>query len=126
MTTLQKMAIALALLSPYVAQAQSPSDSRKDQVVCNTVANTVLAIVPPPDWRSPWQQPLRALAKASGGIVRIDPDGCRAGAKAEALYTLRQTYRAEPSLTEASGSLIDANGTVSVHRFGRGTLHLAE
>ncbi len=126
MTTLQKMAIALALLSPYVAQAQSPSDSRKDQVVCNTVANTVLAIVPPPDWRSPWQQPLRALAKASGGIVRIDPDGWRAGSKAEALDRLRQKYRAVPSLTEAIGSLIDDNGTFSVHRFGGSTLNLAE
>src|SRR5260370_6891427 len=109
MTTLQKMAIALALLSPYVAQAQSPSDSRKDQVVCNTVANTVLAIVPPPHWRSPWQQPLRALAKASGGIVRIDPDGWRAGSKAEALDRPRQKYRAVPTLTQTISTPITHN-----------------
>jgi hypothetical protein len=123
---MRAMAIALALLLPCVAQAQSPSDSRKDQVVCNIVAHTVLAIEPPPDWRSPWQQPLRALAKASGGIVRIDPDGWRGETKAQALDRLRQNYRAAASLTEAIASLIDDNGTFSVHRFGGSTLNLAE
>ena len=46
MATLQKMAIALVLLSPYAAQAQSSSDLRKDQNVCSTIAQTVLAIDP--------------------------------------------------------------------------------
>jgi hypothetical protein len=85
MATLQKMAIALVLLSPYAAQAQSSSDLRKDQNVCSTIAQTVLAIDPSGGWRSPWQQPLRALAKAPGGIVGIDAEGWRAETKAQAL-----------------------------------------
>jgi hypothetical protein len=126
MTTLQKMAIALALLSPYAAQAQSPSDSRKDEGVCNTVAQTVLALEPPLDWRSRWQQPLHALAKASGGIVSIDADGWRAETKAQALDRLRQNYRAASSLTEAIGSLLDDSGTFSLRRFGGSSLSMAE
>ncbi len=111
MTTLQKMAIVLALLSPYAAQAQSPGNSRKDQDVCSTVAQTVLAVNPSGGWRSPWQEPLRALAKASGGIVDIDAEGWRAETKAQALDRLRQNYRAAPSLTEAIGRLMDDSGT---------------
>jgi len=124
MTTLQKMAIALALLSPYAAQAQSPSDSRKDQSVCSTVARTVLAINPSGGWRGPWQQPLRALAK--GGAVSIDAEGWRAGTKAQALDRLHQDYRAAPDLTEAIGRLINDNGTFSLYRFGRSSLNMAE
>jgi len=124
--SVRALAIALAFLLPCTAQAQSAKDSRKDQVVCNIVAHTVLAIEPPPDWRSPWQQPLRALAKASGGIVSIDAKGWRAETKAQALDRLRQNYRAAPSLMEAIASLMDDNGTFSIHRFGGSTLNLAE
>src|SRR5882757_2170201 len=114
--SVQAMVIALALLLPCTAtQAQAPSDARKDQGACNTVVRTVLAIEPPPDWRSPWQLPLRALTKASGGIVRIDGEGWRAETKAQALDRLRQDYRAAPDLTEAIASLIDDNGTFSLH-----------
>jgi hypothetical protein len=120
------MAIALALLSPCTAQAQSPGDSRKDQVVCNIVAHTVLGIKPPPDWRSPWQQPLRALTKASGGIVRIDAEAWRAKTKTEALDRLSQKYRAAPSLTEAIGELIDGGDTFTLSRFGGSSLSMAE
>ena len=126
MTTLQKMAVALALLSTYAAQAQSPSDSRKDQSVCSTVARTVLAINPSGGWRGPWQQPLRALAKVPGGAVSIDAEGWRAETKAQALDRLRQDYRAAPDLTEAIGRLIDDNGTFSLYRFGGSSLNMAE
>ena len=126
MTTLQKMAVALALLSPYAAQAQSPSDSRKDQSVCSTVARTVLAINPSGGWRGPWQQPLRALAKAPGGAVSIDAEGWRAETKAQALDRLRQDYRAAPDLTDAIGRLMDDNGTVSLYRFGGSSVSMAE
>ena len=126
MTTLQKMAIALVLLAPYAAQAQSSSDLRKDQNVCSTIAQTVLAIDPSGGWRSPWQQPLRALAKAPGGIVSIDAEGWRAETKTQALDRLRQNYRAAPSLTEAIGRLMDDSGTFSLYRFGASSLGMAE
>jgi len=42
-------------------------------------------------------KPLRALAKASGGIVSIDAEGWRAETKAQALDRLRQNYRAASS-----------------------------
>jgi hypothetical protein len=126
MTTLQKMAIALVLLAPYAAQAQSSSGLRKDQNVCSTIAQTVLAIDPSGGWRSPWQQPLRALAKAPGGIVSIDAEGWRAETKAQALERLRQNYRAASSLTEAIGRLMDDSGTFSLYRFGASSLGMAE
>jgi hypothetical protein len=126
MTTLQKTAIALVLLAPYAAQAQSSSDLRKDQNVCSTIAQTVLAIDPSGGWRSPWQQPLRALAKAPGGIVSIDAEGWRAETKAQALDRLRQNYRAASSLTEAIGRLMDDSGTFSLYRFGASSLGMAE
>jgi hypothetical protein len=85
----------------------------------------VLAIDPPPDWRSAWQQPLRALTKASGGIVSIDEKGWRAKTTAQALDRLRQDYRAPPSLTEAIASLA-GDWPLSVYRFGGSTLNLAE
>jgi hypothetical protein len=126
MTTLQKMAIALALLSPCAAQAQSPGDSRKDPGVCSAVARSVLALKPSGGWRSPWQQPLRALAKSPDGLVGIDAQGWRAETKAQALDRLRQKYRAAPSLTEAIGSLIQDSGTFSLYRFGGSSLNMAE
>ena len=126
MMTLQKMAAALVLLSPYAAQAQSPGDPPKDQSVCSTVARTVLAINPSGGWRSPWQQPLRALAKASDGAVSIDAEGWRAETKAQALDRLRQDYRAAPDLTDAIGRLMDDNGTVSLYRFGGSSVSMAE
>jgi hypothetical protein len=126
MMTLQKMAVALVLLSPYAAQAQSPGDPPKDQSVCSTVARTVLAINPSGGWRSPWQQPLLALAKASDGAVSIDAEGWRAETKAQALDRLRQDYRAAPDLTDAIGRLMDDNGTVSLYRFGGSSVSMAE
>src|SRR3981081_2504153 len=119
MATLQKMAIALVLLSPYAAQAQSSSDLRKDQNVCSTIAQTVLAIDPSGGWRSTWQQPLRALAKAPGGVVGIDAEGWRAETKAQALDRLHQKYR-------AAASLMDDSGTFSLYRFGASSLGMAE
>ena len=126
MTSLQKMAIALALLSPHATQAQAPGDSRKDQSVCNTVAQTVLAMNPSGGLRGPWQWPLGALAKAPGGMVSIDAKGWRAKTKVQALDRLRQDYRAAPGLTEAIGSLWDDNGTFSLYRFGGSSLSMAE
>jgi hypothetical protein len=126
MTTLQKMAMALALLSPCAAHAQSPGDSRKGQSVCSTVAQTVLAMNPSGGQRGPWQWPLGALAKAPGGVVSIDAKGWRAETKAQALDRLRQDYRAAPGLTEAIGSLWDDNGTFSLYRFGGSSLGMAE
>ena len=120
------MTLTLALLSPYAAQAQSPGDSRKDQGVCSTVAQTVLAINPSGGWRSPWQAPLGALTKASGGIVRIDAEAWRAKTKTEALDRLGQKYRAAPSLTEAIGELIDGGDTFTLSRFGGSSLSMAE
>jgi hypothetical protein len=125
MTTLHKMAIALALLSPYATQAQAPGDSRKGESVCSTVAHTVLAMNPSAGQRGPWQWPLGALAKAPGGIVSIDVEGWRAKTQAQALDRLRQNDRAVPSLTEAIASLWDDNGTFSLYRFGGSSLGMA-
>jgi hypothetical protein len=119
------MAIALALLLPYVAQAQSPSDSRKDQGVCNTIAQTILAARPPDGWRGAWGQPVRALGKASDGVVSIDADGQLEEPK-KTLGRLRAEYRAEPSLLEAVGQLHGDGWGVSLHRFGRSALHMAQ
>jgi hypothetical protein len=126
MMTLQKMAVALVLLSPYAAQAQSPDDSRKDQGVCSTVARTVLAINPSGGWRSPWQQPLRTLAKASGGAISIDAEGWRGKLKGEALDRLREKYRAAPGLMAEIGGLLDGGDTFALYRFGSSSLNLAE
>ena len=120
------MAIALVLLSPSAGQAQSPSESRKDQGVCTIVAQTVLATEPPADGRSPWQAPVSALSKASAGMVSIDAEGWRGKGKEEALDKLRREYRAEPSLLEAIGKLTNDNWMFSLHRFGRSSLHMAE
>jgi hypothetical protein len=119
------MAIALAFLQPCAAHAQSPGDSRKDQGVCSSVARSILAVDPSGSWRSPWQQPLGALAKAPGSGVSIDAEGWRAGTKAQALDRLRLNYRAAPALIAAIGSLID-DGTFSLHRFGGSSLNMAE
>jgi hypothetical protein len=126
MMVLRRMAIALALLSPNAAQAQAPSESRKDEGVCKTVARTVLAINPSGGWRSPWQAPLGALTKASGGVVSIDAEGWRAKTKTEALDRLSQKYRAAASLTEAVGELFDGGDTFTLYRFGGSSLNLAE
>ena len=124
--SVRAIALVLALLSPYTAQAQSPADLHKDQSVCSAVAQTVLSANPSGGWRSPWQQPLRALAKAPGGIVSIDAEGWRAETKAQALDRLRQNYRAASSLTEAIGRLMDDSGTFSLYRFGASSLGMAE
>src|SRR5262249_35424121 len=86
----QAMAIALVLLLPGAAAAQAPN-------VCDTVARTVVAIDPPDGWRGPWQSPMRALGKASGGTINIDTQAWRSD-KEQALDKLRQQYRAGPSL----------------------------
>jgi hypothetical protein len=124
--SVRAMTLTLALLSSYAAQAQSPDDLPKDQSVCSTVAQTVLAANPSGGWRSPWQQPLLALAKAKGSVVNIDAEGWRAETKVQALDRLRQNYRAAPGLTEAIGSLWDDNGTFSLYRFGGSSLSMAE
>jgi hypothetical protein len=125
MMTLQKMAVALALLLPCAAQAQS-SDPRKDEGVCNTVAQTVLAADPSGGWRGPWQQPLDALTKSSAGAVGIDTERGPSETKAAALDRLRQEYRAEPNLLEAVGNLTEGRFGVFLHRFGMSSLRLAE
>jgi hypothetical protein len=124
MTTLQKMTIALALLSPYAAQAQSSSE--QDQGVCKIVARTVLAIDPSGGWRGPWQRPLHALAKASPGILSIDPDEPRGEAKTETVDRLRREYRAEPGLLAAIERLTNGRQGIFLHRFGGSFLKLAE
>lgn len=122
-----RTAIAVTLLlACTTAYAQVPGDARKEQDACNVVARTVLAIEPPPDWRSPWQRPLNALTKASGGIVRIDEKGWRAHTSTQGLDRLRQDYRLTPGLAEAMASLAGDNGTLSISRFGESTLNLAE
>src|SRR5262249_8016817 len=94
------MAVALAPLAPSVTHAQPASEAR--DVVCDTVARTVLAIDPPDDWRGPWQSPVRALGKSSAGVVSVDARTWRSD-KAPALDKLRQEYRAEPDLLKAIG-----------------------
>ena len=122
-----RTAIAVTLLLPCTAAyAQIPGEARKEQDACNVVARTVLAIEPPPDWRSPWQRPLHALTQASGGIVGIDEKGWRAETSAQALDKLRQDYRPAPGLAEAITSLAGDSGTFSVYRFGKSTLRLVE
>src|SRR5215831_2093354 len=68
----QAMAIALALFLPCATAAQTPAQSGDGTALCDIVARTVLAIDPPKDWRGPWQSPIRALGKASGGTISVD------------------------------------------------------
>jgi hypothetical protein len=116
------LSVALAVALPCALQAQSPGDK---QGICRIVARTVLAIDPAGGWRGPWQSPVRALTKASGGIVSIDAEGWR-GDKEKALDKLRQEYRAAPSLLAAIGDLTDDRWSFALHRFGESPLGLAE
>ena len=126
MTTLQKMAIALAFLSPCATQAQSSGDAPKDHGVCNALAQAVLAIEPAGGSRNPWQAPVLALSNASPGLVRIDDEGWRAEGKEEALDKLQRDYRAEPGLLEAIGKLTNDNWRFSLHRFGTSSLRMTQ
>ena len=119
------MAITLAVLFPLASPAQSPNESIHDQLVCDTVARTVLAIDPPDGWRGPWQSPVRALSKASRGAVSVDAEGWPADRR-QALDRLQQDYRAERGLLEAIARLTDDRWVFSVHRFGRNPLNMAK
>jgi hypothetical protein len=112
------MAVALALLLPSAAEAQSPD-------VCATIAKTVLVVDPPDGWRGPWQSPIRALGKASSGTISIDGQAWPSD-KDQALDKLRQEYRAGPSLLAAISDLTDGRWAFSVHRFGGSSLLMAK
>jgi hypothetical protein len=122
---LRSIAIALAFFPPWAGQAQSPTESHKGRDICDTVAWTVLAARPPDGWRGAWGQPVRALGKASDGVVSIDADG-QLGEAQKTLGRLRAEYRADPSLLEAVGQLHGDGWGISLHRFGRSSLHLAQ
>ena len=121
----QAMAIALALFLPCAIAAQTPAQSPDDTAICETVARTVLAIDPPKDWRGPWQSPIRALGKASGGTVSVDAQTWRSD-KTQALDKLRREYRADPGLLKAIGDLTDGRWIFSVQRFGGSSLNMAK
>jgi hypothetical protein len=113
--------IAFAALLACAPAARSNDDA----AICETVARAVLAIDPPDDWRGPWQSPIRALAKASGGSVGIDADTWRSD-RAQALDKLSREYLAQPSLLKAIAELTDDRWLFSVHRFGISSLHMAK
>ena len=123
---LRSVAIALALFSSGAVQAQSPSESRNDQGVCRSIASTVLAVEPTGDSRSPWRAPVRALAKASPGVISIDAEGWHGQTKSETLERLRREYRAEPGLLAAIAKLTNDDGTIPLYRFAKSSLHMAK
>jgi hypothetical protein len=116
LTHLQTMALAVATLWPGPLLAQAS---------CTAVAQAVLALDPPAGWRGPWFSPVRALDKASGGLVVVDSEGWRAETKQAGLARLRE-LDAAPSLREAIGSLTGDTWLFSLHRFGRSSLQIAE
>src|SRR5215471_6340042 len=83
--------LALVLLSSGL-QAQTAA-----QAPCTAVSKAILSIDPPEGWRGPWQSPVRALDKASGGVFKIDDEGLKADAGLDRLRELR----ASPALLKA-------------------------
>jgi hypothetical protein len=106
---------ALALLSSGL-QAQTAA-----QAPCTAVSKAILSVDPP----GGWQSPLRALDKASGGVVTIDAEGWRAGTRQAGLDRLRELRASQP-LQDAIGKLTDDSGLFSLYRFGRSSLAMAE
>lgn len=112
--------LMLAMLLPSSLLAQTTAQSP-----CTAVANTVLTAAPPTGPRGPWFSPVRALDKASNGMVVADIDGWRAETRQAGLDRLR-ALRASPSLQESIGELTADSWLYSIHRFGNSSLRIAK
>jgi hypothetical protein len=121
-TMIQRLSAVPALMLALVSLSSGLQAQTAAQAPCTTVSQAILS---PGGSRGPWQSPVRALDKTSGGVFTIDVDGWRAETRQGGLDRLRELRASQP-LQDAIGKLTDDSGLFSLHRFGRSSLAMAE